>query len=179
EGPFGGFADSLTLSFNASVKELRDPEYLHRLTRTIGSTSIIEMLEIELTESVIMEEIDATMPTLQAMKDQGFSLAVDDFGTGYSSLYYLKRLPIDVLKIDKSFVEDVATDQNDQAIVRTIIAMGHALNLRLVAEGVETEAQQRFLIDLDCSEAQGYLYGKPMERDTFITYIMERKGVRF
>jgi len=177
EGPLGRFRDSLTLSFNASVKELRDPEFLNRLTRTIETSSIIEMLEIELTESVIMEEIDTTMPTLQALKDQGFSLAVDDFGTGYSSLYYLKRLPIDVLKIDKSFVDEVATDQNDQAIVRTIIAMGHALNLRLVAEGVETTAQERFLTDLDCSEAQGYLYGKPMDRDTFVTYLAERKGV--
>jgi EAL domain-containing protein (putative c-di-GMP-specific phosphodiesterase class I) len=133
-------------------------------------------LELELTESVIMDDIDNTMPVLETIKAQGLSLAVDDFGTGYSSLYYLKRLPIDVLKIDKSFVDDIASDGNDQAIVTTIIAMGKALNLRLVAEGIETPQQREFLTTHGCTEGQGYLYGKPMDRDTFVQFLETVRG---
>jgi sensor c-di-GMP phosphodiesterase-like protein len=175
-GPLAPFREGLTVSFNASIQEILDPGFIDRLSQRVSEAGTAETMELELTESVIMDDIDSTMPVLKAIKDQGLSLAVDDFGTGYSSLYYLKRLPIDVLKIDKSFVDDIASDGNDQAIVTTIIAMGHALNLRLVAEGIETLEQRDFLTTHGCSEGQGYLYGKPMDRDTFVQFLETVRG---
>lgn len=132
----------------------------------------IEELKARIRE--LEEESDRSVSILEGIKQRGLSLAVDDFGTGYSSLYYLKRLPIDVLKIDKSFVDEVATDPNDQAIVATIIAMGTALNLTLVAEGIETVEQERFLTKYSCGQGQGYLYGKPISRDAFVAFLGER-----
>ncbi|MDA3947772.1 MAG: EAL domain-containing protein, partial [Spirochaeta sp.] len=175
-GSLAPFRDDLTVSFNASIKELLDPGFVERLSHRIAEGGTANTLELELTESVIMDDIDNTMPVLETIKAQGLSLAVDDFGTGYSSLYYLKRLPIDVLKIDKSFVDDIASDGNDQAIVTTIIAMGKALNLRLVAEGIETPQQREFLTTHGCTEGQGYLYGKPMDRDTFVQFLETVRG---
>jgi sensor c-di-GMP phosphodiesterase-like protein len=175
-GPLAPFREGLTVSFNASIKEILDPAFIDRLSQRVARTGTADTLELELTESVIMDDIDSTMPVLKTIKDEGLSLAVDDFGTGYSSLYYLKRLPIDVLKIDKSFVDDIAVDGNDQAIVTTIIAMGHALNLRLVAEGIETVEQRDVLTSHGCTEGQGYLYGKPMDRDTFVEFLETVRG---
>jgi diguanylate cyclase (GGDEF)-like protein/PAS domain S-box-containing protein len=171
EGPLQPYIDELRLSFNASVKEIRNPAFLDRLSATFNTDSLTRTMEIELTESIIMDDMDTTMPVLHGIKKRGLTLAIDDFGTGYSSLYYLKRLPIDVLKIDKSFVDEVATDPNDQAIVATIIAMGHALNLDLVAEGIETEDQRAFLVDRGCTEGQGFLYGRPMDPGAFVEYL--------
>jgi len=121
-----------------------------------------QYLELELTESIIMGDVEHTVATLEAFKAMGVSLSIDDFGTGYSSLSYLKRFPIDTLKIDQSFVREIGVDLNDTAITRAIIALGQNLSLTIVAEGVETEDQLQFLQEQSCEVAQGYLFSKPI-----------------
>ncbi len=121
-----------------------------------------EFLELELTESSIMSNPEATIDVLTKLQTKGVAISVDDFGTGFSSLSYLKRLPIDSLKVDQSFVRELATDPDDAALVMAIVSLGHTLRLRVVAEGVETQEQLRFLRLLRCDEIQGYLISKPL-----------------
>lgn len=124
-------------------------------------------LELEITESTIMENAERVIDTLQTLKSMGVSLAIDDFGTGYSSLSYLRRFPIDLLKVDREFVRDVDVDKVDADIVNAIITLAHALDVKVIAEGVETEAQHQFLRNQGCDFLQGYLYGKPIPSDEF------------
>ena len=119
-------------------------------------------LELEVTESMIMNQADKIIKILNALSDMGIKLAVDDFGTGYSSLSYLKHLPVKRLKIDQSFVREITTDPNDQAIARAIIALGHSMEMDVLAEGVETEAQAEYLRAENCDVLQGYLFSKPL-----------------
>jgi EAL domain-containing protein (putative c-di-GMP-specific phosphodiesterase class I) len=124
-------------------------------------------LELELTESSIMTNLDSALRTLTALQSSGVRISIDDFGTGFSSLAYLKRLPIDILKIDRSFVHDASTDPDDAALVMAIITLAHNLRLKVVAEGVENEDQLRFLHLLRCDEIQGFLFSKPLPADDF------------
>jgi EAL domain-containing protein (putative c-di-GMP-specific phosphodiesterase class I) len=124
-------------------------------------------LELELTESILLQDVATTMLTLQSLKAAGVHLSIDDFGTGYSSLSYLKQLAVDKLKIDQSFVRDMLTDEDGASIVRAIIQLGHSLQLTVIAEGVETEAQLAFLGNSGCDEVQGYLLGRPLPADGF------------
>ena len=128
-------------------------------------------LELEITEGSFMHDAEAVILLLHKLKDFGVRLAVDDFGTGYSSLRYLKRFPIDKLKIDQSFVRDVTIDADDAAIASTIISMARNLKLKVIAEGVETAAQLTFLKQHECDEMQGYYFSKPMSAEN-ITYMM-------
>jgi EAL domain-containing protein (putative c-di-GMP-specific phosphodiesterase class I) len=121
-----------------------------------------EYLELELTESIVMQDVDSAIVQLRDLKKLGIKLSVDDFGTGYSSLAYLKRFPIDKLKIDQSFIRDLVSDSDDEKIVKAIIGLAQAMNLKVIAEGVETREQFTFLRDHQCDEMQGYWFSKPL-----------------
>src|SRR5687768_14646840 len=124
--------------------------------------SDLDLLEFELTESVLMKEAETAANALQNLKAFGVQISMDDFGTGYSSLAYLKRFPLDILKIDRAFIRDVTTDLDDAAIAVAMIKLAHSLGLKVVAEGVETRAQLDFLIENGCDEMQGYYFSQPL-----------------
>jgi diguanylate cyclase (GGDEF)-like protein/PAS domain S-box-containing protein len=152
-----------TMAVNVSAKEFRDPQYLARLLEVLGETGLDpRLLELELTESVLMKHGDSAAAILGNLRERGVQVAVDDFGTGYSSLSYLGTFPIDALKIDQSFVGKIVAASHDATIVTAVISMARSLNLRVVAEGVETLEQLRFLKAHDCDEAQGYYFSRPL-----------------
>jgi len=152
----------LRMAVNLSARQFYGAHLVDEMREVIQVTSIDpQCLEIEITESVMMKNIEHVAKQLKSLKDIGVGIAVDDFGTGYSSLAYLKRLPIDSLKIDRSFVRDVPHDHDDAEIARAVVALAHSLRLKVVAEGVETQAQLEFLAALGCDEIQGYLFSHP------------------
>jgi len=155
---------ALPVAVNVSGRQTREPDaLLAHVTQTLQRTGLRgEMLELELTESVVMHNPAQLIEMLHSLAQLGVRIAIDDFGTGYSSLSYLKRFPVNLLKIDRSFVSDLAHDEDDAAIAQAVVSLGHALNLRVVAEGVETEAQSRLLCAMGCDEAQGYLFSRPL-----------------
>ena len=154
----------LQLAVNLSPGQIFDGERLIRAISACAAAASLDMrtVELELTESMLLKNIDDTAALLNRLGELGVSIAIDDFGTGYSSLSYLKQLPVDSIKVDSSFVRDIGTDPNDEAIITAIIAMTHSLKLNVVAEGVETEDQYRVLRDLGCDEYQGFFFAKPL-----------------
>ena len=156
----------LSIAVNVSVRQFRDPDFVDEVMTAIANSGIApHKLKLELTESLLADGIDVTVAKMGSLKDMGVTLSLDDFGMGYSSLSYLKRLPLDQLKIDREFVKDILTDANDAAIARTIIGLAQSLGLGVVAEGVETQAQRAFLAQQGCYEYQGYLFCKPLPID--------------
>ncbi|HZI82441.1 MAG TPA: EAL domain-containing protein [Casimicrobiaceae bacterium] len=152
-----------TVAINLSARQFNDPELASSIFGTLKETGLDpRLLELEITESVMVDQHERALATLSEIKATGVRVSIDDFGTGYSSLARLKKLPIDAVKIDRSFVGDIAIDPDDAAITTAIIAMAHSLRLRVVAEGVETHEQARFLRDRGCDEMQGYLFGRPV-----------------
>ena len=157
---------NLSLSINVSARQFHQPDFITKVEERINHHSINPLrLKLELTESLLLVDIEDTISRMSALKRMGVGLELDDFGTGYSSLQYLKRLPLEQLKIDQSFIRDLDTDKDDRAIVSTIIAMARSLSLDVIAEGVETESQKQFLIEQGCRRFQGYLFGKPTPID--------------
>ena len=153
----------LTLAVNVSVQQFRHPDFVaHVREILLRSGADASRLKLEITESLLMDNVEDVIAKMEALRAQGVRFSLDDFGTGYSSLAYLKRLPLDQLKIDASFVRDLLTDPNDAAIVRTIIALAASLGLQVVAEGVETEAQRQALAVQGCPAYQGYLFSRPL-----------------
>lgn len=153
----------LNLAVNLSARQFRQENLIGTIQQVLAQTTLVpEHLELELTESYIMDNPEAAIKILRELSDTGVQLSVDDFGTGYSSLSYLKRFPIDTLKIDQSFVQEVASDSDSAAIVTAIIAMAASLKLQVVAEGVETVAQSQFLAAHGCTRMQGYLFSRPL-----------------
>ncbi|MFF7706110.1 EAL domain-containing protein [Pseudomonas sp. NPDC007930] len=156
------------VSVNISARQFSDGQLGTRIAAILEETALPPAcLELELTESILMREVNEAMQILDSLKRLGLSIAVDDFGTGYSSLNYLKQFPIDVLKIDRSFVDGLPDGEQDAQIARAIVAMAHSLNLAVIAEGVETHDQLGFLREHGCDEVQGYLFGRPMPASRF------------
>lgn len=161
-------ARHLTLSVNVSAKQFHEASFVSEVQAAVQLLGINpELLKLEPTESILLENIEEAIVTMNELKAIGVRFALDDFGTGFSSLQYLKKLPLNQLKIDQTFVRDLASDSSDQAIVRTIIAMAQSLNLEVIAEGVETEEQQQILQHNGCNHYQGYLFGRPMPIEEF------------
>ncbi|WP_273820139.1 putative bifunctional diguanylate cyclase/phosphodiesterase [Pseudomonas asplenii] len=164
----------LVMSVNVSAIDFRQRDYLDRIRQVLEETGLDpRCLELEITESILMQNIDATLEVLHALKALGIRLAIDDFGTGYSSLSYLRRFPVDVLKIDQSFVRNLAGDRNDAALVSAIISLGKSLNLNTIAEGVETREQLDFLKAHACEEVQGYYFSKAVEANAFASLLQD------
>lgn len=163
-----------TLAVNVSAHQFRSADCVQDLTRGLQRWRIpAGMLKLELTESMMVHDVDDIVAKMNAMRDLGVLFSMDDFGTGYSSLSQLKRLPLDQLKIDQSFVRDVLNDPNDAAIARTVVALGQALDLEVIAEGVETQAQRDHLHAMGCRLYQGYWYSRPLDFEVFRAYALD------
>jgi diguanylate cyclase (GGDEF)-like protein len=159
---------ALTLAVNVSAKQCHQADFVDQVKELIAHYDIDPaLLKLELTESTLLEDIEGIIAKMIILRKAGVKFELDDFGTGYSSLQYLKKLPLNQLKIDKSFISDIAIKGNGRTLVCTIIAMAHSLNLNVIAEGVETEEQQQFLKDNGCDHYQGYLFSKPVTIKAF------------
>ncbi len=166
---------SLAVSVNLSVRNLADTEFPRRVSNALMRHRVpAALLGLELTESAVMSDPERALPVLRGLHGLGVRIAVDDFGTGYSSLAYLRRLPVDEVKIDKSFVLGLASDLGDLAVVRAIIELGHSLGLTVVAEGVEQDATRDQLVEMGCDVAQGYLISRPLGPDRFDAWLAAR-----
>lgn len=166
----------MRLSVNFSARQFQQSAFIATVAEILKETNLDpRWLELELTESSIMKEPEQAIEKLHELKLMGIKVAIDDFGTGYSSLNYLKRFPIDTLKIDKTFVADVCKDPHDTAIVRAIITLGHALDLMVIAEGVETQEQLEYLRSLGCDVVQGFLFSKSLPAPAFEELLVEQK----
>lgn len=160
------------MAVNLSARQFHKQDLAKTLAITLEETRMpAQYLELELTESIVMQDAEATINTMRQLSDMGVELSIDDFGTGYSSLSYMKRFPINKLKIDQSFVKDLCEDPQDAEIILSIIALGHSMNLRVIAEGVETEQQLHYLRQQRCDEVQGYLCGVPVPAAEFVQFL--------
>jgi len=169
----------LRVAINVSAVELRAPDFVGGLRAILTETGLAPCnLELELTETSLMQDSKATATVLWALKDVGVQLALDDFGTGYSNLSYLKRFPLDILKIDRSFLSDLTTNADDASIVSAVIGMGRNLHMRIVAEGVETREQLAFLKAQSCPEGQGDYFSRPLEAWEFAQWMQPQVSVR-
>jgi predicted signal transduction protein with EAL and GGDEF domain len=179
--PSADGSEPLSISVNISGRQLQHPGLADDVMAALEDSGLApERLVLEITESVIMQDTESTLRKLRALKAIGIRLAIDDFGTGYSSLSYLQRFPIDILKLDKTFIDGVGRGGTDAALARTIIALGDMLHLRTVAEGVETVQQRDELLAFGCDLAQGYVFAKPLEADvldTLVNRVMMRDPV--
>jgi len=165
------------VAVNLSARQLRELDFVDMFRNIMQETGIgPDGLEVEITESMIMSDAENSVIAIKALHDAGIHVAMDDFGTGYSSLSYLKRFPIDTIKIDRSFVNDIATNPDDAEIIRTIISMGRTLNRKIVAEGVESEDQLKLLKEYRCDQIQGYYLSRPLPAHELQMFMMDRQA---
>ena len=154
----------IAVSVNVSARQFMERRFLSRIVDALKESGLeARYLELELTESLIMQDVKLAVATMEELRGLGVKLSIDDFGTGYSSLSALKTFPVERLKIDRSFVDGLPTDENDKAVASAVISLGHKLKMRVIAEGVETEAQAAFLRENNCDEMQGYLFSRPVQ----------------
>jgi EAL domain-containing protein (putative c-di-GMP-specific phosphodiesterase class I) len=154
---------TLTISVNVSAHQFRHPDFVMNVLTTLENTGANPtLLKLELTESILVEDVEATIAKMNALKEHGIGFSLDDFGTGYSSLAYLKRMPLEQLKIDRSFIKDMLVSSNDASIVRIILALGRAIGTVVIAEGVETAEQYQVLRREGCDGFQGYYFSRPI-----------------
>jgi EAL domain-containing protein (putative c-di-GMP-specific phosphodiesterase class I) len=162
----------IEVAVNVSARQFHHPQFVAQVLELVAAAGIdASRLKLELTETSVLENVDDTIAKMNVLKTHGVTFALDDFGTGYSSLAYLKQLPLDMLKIDRSFVLDLLTNQNDAVIARTIIALGRSLGLRVLAEGVETAAQRDFLFEHGCDAYQGHLCAQALPANAVTSFI--------
>ncbi len=162
----------LRVSVNVSSREFKRKDFVERIENTLVSSGLRPFsLELEITESLLVDNSVEVLATLKALSDRGVRIAIDDFGTGYSSMAYLKNLPFHVLKIDRSFVEDLGTADGSESIVNAIIGVARSLGKEIVAEGIELESQRVFLTENGCDIGQGYLWSRPVPADEFATFV--------
>ncbi len=165
-----------SVAINVSSKQLKDAGFREQFETIIRTKALpIEIIEMELTETGVMEDPEVTLAELNQLRDLGVKISIDDFGTGYSSLDYLRRLPLDILKIDQSFTRGIGSSENDEEIVRVMIRMAHAMGLRVICEGVETEEHLKFLQQHNCDFAQGYFFSKPRSAEELIDLLIREK----
>jgi EAL domain-containing protein (putative c-di-GMP-specific phosphodiesterase class I) len=158
----------LSVTVNLSTRKFHQRELPESVSRVLEETGLDGgLLQLEITENTVMQNIDRTVDIVNRLAGRGVGFTIDDFGAGYTSLSHLKKLPVRKIKMDKSLVRDLSTDRNDRAIVSNVIAMTHDLNLRAIAEGVETEEQLAFLRTSKCDEIQGFLFSKPLPAEEF------------
>jgi EAL domain-containing protein (putative c-di-GMP-specific phosphodiesterase class I) len=168
----------LTVSVNISVNQFHQPTFVKFVKDTLKETGLDpRYLCLEITENVAMKNVSYIMDTIHKLKEMGVQISIDDFGTGYSSLSYLKRFAVHTLKIDKSFIRDVTTDEDNRAIVTALIAMSRQLKIKTLAEGVETKEQLHFLAEKGCDHIQGYIFSRPVPPDDFIQLVAESRNL--
>ena len=169
----------LHVAINVSIVQFAQPNYLESLCELCAAHGIDpKCIELEITEGLLMKDADNLRHLLERLRMHGFRIALDDFGTGYSSLAYLSQLPIDVLKIDKSFVSRLATSHQSVSIATAIIQLGKSLQMGLIAEGVETQSQVDQLVGMGCTSMQGYFYAKPMPADALMSWLQQRSDIQ-
>lgn len=178
-----GLAKGLTMGVNVSPRQFREGDFIHRLEDVLARVGVDALsIELELTESVVADDLDATVETMRALRERGIRFALDDFGTGYSSLAYLRRLPFETLKIDRSFVMDIGVGpvegegKSPAVLIDAIVAMAHELDLRVLAEGVETQGQIDYLVEAGCDVFQGYFFGKPAPAEQIEARLRAARG---
>jgi EAL domain-containing protein (putative c-di-GMP-specific phosphodiesterase class I) len=172
-------AADFRLAVNVSASQFRQGEFVNQLVSILRKTGVDpHRLTLELTEGVLLHNVEEVVEKMVTLKELGIHFSLDDFGIGYSSLYYLKRLPLDQMKIDRSLVRDVLTDPGDAAIAKTIVSLAQTLGLEVVAEGIETVEQQQFLTKAGCTHHQGYLFGRPMTARDFERYAWREESIR-
>jgi EAL domain-containing protein (putative c-di-GMP-specific phosphodiesterase class I) len=164
----------ICIAVNVSVPQFKVKGYAQTVKKTLQKYGVKpKNIELEVTESVVMDELDTVINTLRELKALGIEVAIDDFGTGFSSLSYIQSLPIDRLKIDRAFIKDLDNGDNG-AVAGLVISLGAKLGLKTIAEGVETQEQAKFLKDLGCDEVQGFMYAKPMPENKLLEFIGKR-----
>jgi EAL domain-containing protein (putative c-di-GMP-specific phosphodiesterase class I) len=169
----------IKMCVNISALQFNQPDFCKTVSRIIEETGIQPSnLEFELTESLCMNDVKAVLRTLQELKNIGVTLAIDDFGTGFSNLSYLKKFPIDRLKIDQSFIRNIELEPVNVGIVTAIVALGKSLNLELIAEGVETESEMNVVNSCGCELVQGYLFSKPVAADSFVSLVINHNKIK-
>jgi EAL domain-containing protein (putative c-di-GMP-specific phosphodiesterase class I) len=167
---------AVAVGVNVSALQFRLQDFPEKVAAVLRDTGLAaEYLELEITESVIMHGAEAAIATVRRLKAMGVKLSIDDFGTGYSSLSYLKQFPIDRLKLDQSFVRGLPSNADDMAISSAVLGMAKAMNLKVIAEGVENKEQMDFLFSRHCDEVQGYYFTKPLPAEEFATFLAQRR----
>jgi EAL domain-containing protein (putative c-di-GMP-specific phosphodiesterase class I) len=164
--------EHIEIAVNVSVRQFRQPDFVTQVEDVLARTGADpRRLKLELTESLMLNDLEEVVAKMAALRSRGIRFSLDDFGTGYSSLAYLRRLPLDQLKIDKAFVHDVQVNPNDAVIARSIVALARNLGLNVIAEGVETPEQHQFLVRQGCPAYQGYLFSAPLPIDEFERFL--------
>ena len=170
------FPQLKNMSINVSPRQFWQSDFISKVIQIFSESNVsVENIEFELTEGIVMKDADVAISMMKSLKYLGVSLSIDDFGTGYSSLSYLQNLPVDILKIDRSFVNDLVDEQSDSAIIRSIIALANNFDLEVVAEGIEEEYQKEILSTLGCKYGQGYYFSRPLETDAMTALLEQQK----